>query len=278
MKPWTLLDAGLTKGDITSTWFGLAGADRESDFKILRTIVGKIGLPQANISNDTTIAMRAGSSQAAGVVIICGTGVNCLGINAEGNELQIGGFGYPYGDFGGGGELSVEVFRRVIRAWDGREGPTLLTDLMLKQLQYSTMDELVADFLDHAKPIPQHLVKSLFTAAHQGDQAALKLLHQQGDELALSAVTVIQKLQMEQETFDIVLAGSVLTRGDSSGMLRRIIEQQTKQVAPLSTVRILNIEPVVGAILLAMEQGGRKLSSDLIELLKSEQFLGVTKR
>lgn len=37
--------SGLTRDQLDYSWFGLAGADREADFRILRPIIGSLGLP-----------------------------------------------------------------------------------------------------------------------------------------------------------------------------------------------------------------------------------------
>jgi N-acetylglucosamine kinase-like BadF-type ATPase len=115
-----LNQAGLQPHEIAVAWFGLAGADREADFRILRPMIHKLHFSRYDIVCDTMIALRAGTTRPSGVVVICGNGMNCAGVNSLGESLQCGGFGYAYGDFGGGSELAVEAFRAVIRAWDGR--------------------------------------------------------------------------------------------------------------------------------------------------------------
>lgn len=73
------------------------------------------------------------------------------------------------------------------------------------------------DFLDHWKKVPVNVARLLFEAAAEGDAVALEILHRQGVELGKSAAAIIHKLGMEQETFDVVLAGSLLTRGIAVG-------------------------------------------------------------
>ncbi|WP_311795090.1 N-acetylglucosamine kinase [Paenibacillus larvae] len=98
-----LQDAQLQKVDIDFAYFGLAGADREPDFTILRPIIAGLGFSKYEIACDTIIAMRAGTSRPFGVVVICGTGTNCSGMNRQGESYQCGGFSYMFGDYGGGG-------------------------------------------------------------------------------------------------------------------------------------------------------------------------------
>ena len=93
--------AGVSVTDIAYSFFGLAGADRPKDYEVLNPMIESLGFKKWKIECDTMIALRAGSRLSYGVVLICGTGVNCAGRSKSGKELQIGGFGEKYGDFGG---------------------------------------------------------------------------------------------------------------------------------------------------------------------------------
>lgn len=259
--------AGLTKDQLEYSWFGLAGADREVDFQILRPIISRLGLPRTEISCDTWNALRSGTDQSYGVVLICGSGVNCAGKNSGGATYQCGGFGYWFGDFGGGYDLSAEVFRSVLRADEGREQETVLSGRLIHLLGYSSVSELREDYLDHARDLPPHIAELLFQAADEGDQVAAGLLMKQGDELGLAAAATIRKLAMEDDTFDVVLAGSLLTKGDRSGIIRRAIEQKVKEAAPKGTLRILTREPVVGSVILAMESSSIRVNQEVLEHL-----------
>jgi N-acetylglucosamine kinase-like BadF-type ATPase len=262
-----ILASGLTKDQLEYSWFGLAGADRESDFQILRPIISRLGLPRTEISCDTWIALRSGTEKHYGIVLICGSGVNCAGKNPRGVTYQCGGFGYRFGDYGGGYDLSIEVFRSVLRADDGREKETVLSERLIHLLGYSSVSELREDYLDHSRDLPPQIAELLFQAADEGDQVATLLLTKQGDELGLAAVSTIRHLAMEEDSFDIVLAGSLLTKGDRSGIIRRAIEQSVKHSAPNGTLKILTREPVVGAVVLAMESSGMRVNQEVLDRL-----------
>lgn len=257
--------AGLTKEQVTYSVFGLAGADREADFRILRPMIAKLGLLRYDIVCDTVIGLRAGTRQPYGVVVICGTGTNCYGINAAGQELQVGGFGYAFGDFGGGSDLAVEAFRSVIRAWEGREKPTELAQAILNTLGYASEEEMFHHFLDHGLRVPHEIAKLLFEVAGQ-DEMARSILYRQGRELGIAASAVIRRLAMEQDTFDVVMAGSILTRGDSRYIVP-FIEAEVKQAAPRCQLKMLRQEPVAGALLMAMEKSGMRIGEVLYQQL-----------
>ncbi len=261
-------EAGIRLEDIQHTYLGLAGADREADYMILHPLIRHVGFTNYTLNCDTMIGLRAGTNQPYGIAIICGTGTNSAGRNPQGVHYQCGGFDYMYGDFGGGGALNIEVFRSVIRAWDGREQPTLLTDLLLQFLGYDTVTTLFNDYQDNGRSVPVDAAKLLFEAAAGQDAVALDILHHQGVELGKSATAIVQRLGMETDIFDVVLVGSLLTRGDR-GWIRGPIEKALHQVAPHASIVTLRAEPVVGAVWSAMEEDGRTISQDVYERMGS---------
>ncbi|BBH22884.1 kinase [Paenibacillus baekrokdamisoli] len=263
-----LTQANLHQGDISHAYFGLAGADREVDYRILHPIIQAMGFEQYTINCDTMIGLRAGTTLPYGIAVICGTGTNCTGRNPSGEYYQCGGFSYMYGDFGGGGALNIEVFRSVIRAWDGREEPTLLTPLLLRLLGYSTVELMYNDYLDHERQVPLEVVKLLFEAAEAGDRVALDILHKQGVELSKSVVAVTRKLGLGDTEFDVVLAGSLLTKGDK-GWIRSPIEEALRQAAPLASLVTLKNDPVIGAVWSAMEADGLTVSTAVSDRMQA---------
>lgn len=246
--------AGLSTRDIVFAYFGLAGADREADYRILRPMIQRIGFPRYHIACDTMIALRAGTTNRYGVVLICGTGTNCAGRNPEGKELQIGGFGYMYGDKGGGGDLAIKAFGTVIRTWEGRAQETSLTQKMLDLFNYPDVETMFHDFLDqNASRVPLSIVPELFKAANEGDQVCKDILAKQGEELGKTAQAMICRLGMQKLSFDVVLAGSVVVKGDGPFVVAPI-EAAVLAVAPSARVRRLRMEPVVGAVMSAMDE------------------------
>ncbi|WP_339206310.1 BadF/BadG/BcrA/BcrD ATPase family protein [Paenibacillus sp. FSL K6-3182] len=267
-----MMHAKVTQEQIAYAVFGLAGADREADFQILRPMIAKLGFENYEIVCDTVIGLRAGTKQPDGVVVICGSGTNSFGVNRHGESLQCGGFGYAFGDFGGGSLLAVEVFRSVIRSWEGRGQTTLLTDLTLEQLGYDTVENMFHDYLNQGRMIPHQLAKLLFEAAEQKDEVACSILQRQGEELGMTASAVISKLNMNHDVFDLVMVGSVLTRGDSR-YVAPYLEEHVKRAAPNCSLTVLTMEPVAGAILLAMDKTTSSIEESVYACL--QQCLSV---
>ncbi|GKU80560.1 N-acetylglucosamine kinase [Paenibacillus sp. L3-i20] len=267
-----LKSAGVSKEEVTYAYFGLAGADREPDYEILRPMVASLGYERYAISCDTMIGMRAGTHQSFGAVIISGTGFNAAARNAQGHELQYGGFGYMFGDgLGSGTDLAIHAFRAAIRSWERREEPTILKDLVPHKLGYKSVKEMYDDALDNGKQPPKDLAKLVFEAASQGDEVSIKILVEAGREHGNSVNALIKRLGMQNERFDVVLAGSVMSRGSSPHMVEAI-EETVREVAPHASIVRLTIDPVIGAVMSAMDCAEITIDSETDAALRKITF------
>lgn len=250
--------------------FCLAGADLPEDYALLQQAVEALHLAdKVIIKNDTMAALRAGLTRSWGVVVICGTGFNAAGRAPDGREIVLPGLGPISGDWGGGGDLSQEVIRAVMRAWDGRGMRTQLTQLVLNALELPS-EQVLLSKLYHEEIDPVQildLVKLLFEASAAGDEVAQDLIIRMGTEVGISANTLLKRLALEQTDAEVVLSGSVF-----KGKGRLLIDaasQVIHQVAPRAQIVRPHFEPVVGALLLALEAAGLPIVSQLIECLTS---------
>lgn len=264
-----LQSAHLRKAQITFAFFGLAGADRPADYRILEPIIARLRFSRWKIECDTMIALRTASRFPYGVVLICGTGINCAARSVAGAEVQIGGFGELYGDWGGGQSLANDGFRAVIRAWDGRESATALTQVFLQVLNYPDVETMRDDFLDrHYQNVPLTVVPPFLQLAAEGDPVARAIVGRQGTELALCAQTAIRRLRLQEEDFDVVLAGSVVVKGPDV-CLHDIIAREVTALAPLAKIVKLTAPPVAGAILRAMDEADIAVTPSIQQTLKN---------
>jgi N-acetylglucosamine kinase-like BadF-type ATPase len=249
--------SGLLPSSISLGSFCLAGADLPEDYNLLKDAVEALNLAQiVMIKNDTMAALRSGTTRSWGVVVICGTGFNAAGISPGGSEIILPALGSISGDWGGGSDLSQEMIRAVMRAWDGRGSATLLTEMVLDALSAGSVEELLR-MLYHKQIDPQRrigLVPLLFEAAEQGDRVAQELIVRLGTEVAVSANAIIRRLALTDEDVEVVLGGSVF-----KGRGRLLIDTVTRlvhEVAPKAQIVRPQNEPVVGAVLLALEAIG----------------------
>lgn len=267
--------AGLTYSDISFTQYGLAGADRQKDFDILRPALAELPLHPWQLVCDTMEGLRIGSSDNTGVVLVCGMGTNAAGRDSNGDTVQIGGFGYLYGDAAGGSYMAEETFRLAVRSWEGRERSSLLPVKVAHFHEKDDMQAVLDDYLDHEwTEVPAALNMLLHEAAAEGDVLAITFLQQVGRELGNAANAVIERLGgFSNKDIPIVLTGSVLQKGQDAHLITALRDSiQAKH----PNIHIVNPEmsPVYGAILLAMDHLNITVTEDIKKQFK--QYGGMT--
>jgi N-acetylglucosamine kinase-like BadF-type ATPase len=140
-----------------------------------------------------------------------------------------------------------------MRAHDGRGPATRLTAAMLAHLNVN--DESRLPRIVYDREVPRMTVAAVGPivqeAADQGDAVARRILERAADELALAAQSVASRLEMRGDEFTFLLAGGVFRVVPWLGgeMARRLVE-----VAPRCQVEILDEEPAVGAVWLALAE------------------------
>jgi len=252
-----LAEAGM-EGPVAFGFWGLAGADLPSDFEHLYPIVERINAAERNvIKNDTVAAMGAGFTRGWGVGIISGTGFNAGGIAPDGQEIQFMGMGAPTGDWGGGGDIGPEVLRLAYRGYDGRGNPTLLTERAAEVLGLQSMKDIPlqirAGTLDR-RTIFQELPPLLFEVACEGDEVACELVTRIGEEIGITANTIIQRLRMEKLDVEVVLGGSIFK--GKGPLFIDTIRARVHRVAPRARIIHPEFDPVVGAVFQALRYLG----------------------
>lgn len=256
----SLQEAGIGIGDVGQACFCLAGVDVSQDY---RTIPEKILHPLFSdlkylLKNDSFGCLRAGTRRSFGIMINCGTGQVAVGRNRQGEELRIGGYGFEFGDFSGGSVITQATVAAVVRADDGRGEPTQLTRLLLQAAQQDTVSAFIdRTYRDGALLSRLRIPEITFRASAAGDAVARRIILGAADEMAVTAVALIRRLAMQDDTFDLITAGSIF-KGDDETFLATI-RSRVHAVAPHARQRFPLYPPVVGAVLLACEQAGQQV-------------------
>ncbi len=260
-----LAQSGQEIREITGTVLGMSGVDRPDDHGVIEHILDGMNLTfhSRRVENDAVIALAGATVARPGVVIICGTGSIAFGINQQGERRRAGGWGPILGDEGSGYEIGRQSLVSAMRAADGRGPETILQSMVIRHLQLSAVEQLITRV--HEQKMPRHeiadLTRLVMTAAGQGDQVAQDILATAGSELALAANAVIRGLRMQDQEFDIALAGGVVR---SPSLVTETIKAITREAAPLSRVIQPRFEPVAGALLLALQSANDGLTDAII--------------
>jgi N-acetylglucosamine kinase-like BadF-type ATPase len=235
----------------------VAGADLPSDVRRLRAAVVETGLARdATVHNDALAPLRAGAPRGWGVAVICGAGVNCIGVAPDGRVAAFPALGDISGDWGGGSAVGMAGLQAAIRARDGRGPRTVLERVVPAHFGLRRPVDVTLALYRHRLGTDRLRALSpvVFRAAAEGDQVARGILDRLGDELAVMAIAIIRRLRLVGRDVDVVLAGGLFEARDEPLVER--IAAGVHAVAPHASVRPLDRPPVLGAVLLALDAVG----------------------
>ncbi|MFF9620207.1 N-acetylglucosamine kinase [Streptomyces griseosporeus] len=205
------------------------------------------------VRNDTFAILRAGVAEPRGVAVVCGAGINCVGMRPDGRTARFPALGRISGDWGGGWGLAEEALWHAARAEDGRGAPTALAETLPAHFSLPSMYALIeALHLGHIPLSRRHeLTPVLFATAEAGDAVARALVDRLSDEIVTMAVVALRRLDLLDEETPVLLGGGVLTAGHTQ--LDAGIGSLLATRAPKATPRVVRERPVLGAALLGLD-------------------------
>ncbi|HVQ25514.1 MAG TPA: hypothetical protein VMV01_10055, partial [Planctomycetota bacterium] len=97
-------------------------------------------------------------------------------------------------------------------------------------------------------------------ARDEGDEVGTQILEQAAHELVRAARSVVERLHMQEEPVQFVLAGGVFT---GVPWLAEELKRRLPATAPRGQVKRLEVEPAMGAVRIALAEahGGARLPS-----------------
>ncbi|MFI9329821.1 N-acetylglucosamine kinase [Kitasatospora sp. NPDC052868] len=235
----------------------LANADLPVEEEALRSALESHPWGATNtVANDTFGLLRAGTDGPRGIAVVCGAGINCVGLLPDGRTARFPALGELTGDWGGGSGLAMNSMWHAVRAEDGRGGPTGLARAIAEHFGLpSTGAVAEAIHLGHLPYGRLHeIVRVLFAVAAAGDPVALELIDRQADEITRLAVVALGRLELLEESTPVVLGGGVLASREP--LLLDNVTARLAEAAPLAEPRVVVAPPVLGAALLGLDHLG----------------------
>jgi N-acetylglucosamine kinase-like BadF-type ATPase len=234
----------------------LAGVDFPGEEEAVRAGLEQRGwAAHVSVDNDTFAVLRAGTDAGWGVAVVCGAGINCVGVAPDGRQARFRALGWTTGDWGGGGDVGREAVYAAARSEDGRGPKTTLEQLVPAHFALSTPSELAEAM--HIGRIDEHRVMDLapvvFGAAEDDPVAAAIVDHLAAEVAAFARVAII-RLALEREPVEVLLGGGLLRH--STPALLTAIERELAGVGPSITARPTSAPPILGATLLALDALG----------------------
>jgi N-acetylglucosamine kinase-like BadF-type ATPase len=249
-----LATAGVTIEQIAGAGLGVGGFDWPSQRARMLEIAHEAGIhAPLEIVNDAVLGLLAGAAEGWGVALVAGTSNNCRGRDKQGHEGRVTGEGVQFGEYGGATELVMQAIHAVARAWSRRGPATRLTDAFITAAGARTVDDLLEGLALGFYRLDADIAPLVFQVAQSGDPVAQELIVWSARELGDLAVGVIRQLGFEQLHFDVVLLGSMFNGGE---LLTEPLRATIHAVAPGARLARLDAPPVIGGVLLGMEQAG----------------------
>jgi N-acetylglucosamine kinase-like BadF-type ATPase len=252
----------------------LAGADLPTETAMLTTAIADRGwADELVVDNDTFALLRAGTDDQDAVAVVCGAGINCVGVAAGGRTARFPSLGRISGDWGGGVHLGDEALWWAARAADGRAEPTCLEHMIVEHFNKESLQQVIEDlhFGRLSRAELGSLSPGVLHAASVGnDPAALAIVRRQAEEVVLLARVALQRLDLIDKPATIVLGGGVLASRDPT--LLGEIADGLAATAPRAAWHVSEAAPVVGAGLLGLDRLGA--SDDVQERLRASLALG----
>jgi len=189
--------SGATLTDIAGACLALAGAGDDNPRRIRQAVSSFFGSCPFTVVEDTHSALAAAHGEGDGIVVIAGTGSNCLGVRS-GRYVSAGGYGALLGDEGSAYSIALRGLRKVMRAFDGREAPTPLVEELLAAAGASKPRDLIHITLAMDRTAIAALSQVVFRAADErSEEGALEILRAEAGMLVELICAVARSLDFK---------------------------------------------------------------------------------
>jgi N-acetylglucosamine kinase-like BadF-type ATPase len=197
------LDAARVRFEVACLGFSGGPADKVS---ILHEIVRA---DRFHLTTDPPIALAGATGGGPGIITICGTGSIAWGRAADGRTARAGGWGYVFGDEGGGFDLTRQALRAALRQEEGWGPKTALHARLLEATGSADANHLLHRFYttDFPRPKIASYSRLVEECAREGDEVARGLLERAARELADLTAAVHGQLYAAGEAVFVAYIG-----------------------------------------------------------------------
>jgi N-acetylglucosamine kinase-like BadF-type ATPase len=252
-----LSDAGIENGAGPVADVGqllLAGVDFPSEVDAMQEAAAARGFARKlTVGNDTLAVLRAGTEQGWGVAVVCGAGINCVGVAPDRRQARFPALGWTTGDWGGGYDVGLAATIAAARSEDGRGEKTTLERAVPAHFGLETPMQLAEAV--HAGRIEQRRVIELapvvFAEAERDPEAAA-IVDRLAEEVVTMIRVILERLELTQEPVPVALGGGLMQSGDER--LIGAVKAGLARVAPAVSVHVTSSPPIVGAALLGLDE------------------------
>ena len=248
--------AGASPGEAEVAQLNMSGVDFPSEERELReAIEARRWAERVAVDNDTFAVLRAGTERGWGVAVVCGSGINCVGVAADGRHARFPALGQITGDWGGGSDVGYAALFSAARGEDGRGPHTTLEQAVPAHFGLETPSQLAEAI--HRGEIPARRLVELppvvFSEAEH-DEVAAAIVQRLASEIVAMARVALERLDLGDVATEVLLGGGLLQSGN--GPLSAAVEDELRRFAPWASVTAPSSPPIVGAALLGLDAIG----------------------
>ena len=202
--------------------FGMSGGPEDKR----EILAATLRIEHLTVTNDAVIALAGATRSGQGIITIAGTGSIAFGRNAEGRTARAGGWGYIFGDEGGGFDIVRQAARCALRMEEGWGSRTALTERLLVATSSTTANEMLHRFYtdDWPRSRVATLARVVDAVAVEGDPVAQGVLRSAAQELAMLTGAVRQQLWAGGEPVEVVYIGGAFQSDAVREAFRTLVE------------------------------------------------------
>jgi len=250
-------NAGIASEQLGAAVLAVAGTDTE----VLAQHMRSARTDRWIVVNDVVGAWAAATGAGPGVAAIAGTGSNVFGVGPGGRAWRAGGWGHLLGDEGSGYWLGVQSIKAALRDREGTGPATALSEAATEFFEQPSVEAVAARV--YSKPLTKGQIAAfgIETArlAEHGDAVARELYARGAGELGEQVVAVIRETGLTSGSpggardFPVGLIGSAFKAGP---VFVEPLARAIHECAPQARVRVVDMAPVGGSLLLAARACG----------------------
>ncbi|MFN0101219.1 MAG: BadF/BadG/BcrA/BcrD ATPase family protein [Bryobacteraceae bacterium] len=242
---------------------GFSGGPADKQ-EILREI---LRVEELLVTTDAAIALAGACGGGAGLITIAGTGHISMGRGRDGRLARAGGWGYIFGDEGGGFWIACEAVRAAMRVHENWGTSTALHARLLAATGFNDANDMMHAMYTAEWPRKRvaALARLVNEEAENGDWEARDILVRGAAELMKISAIVRENLFPEDAVARLSPIGSVW----KSRLLRENFVELWTRANPLNVFAPPAMGPAAGALFEAFRIGG--ISADPQNLPESEK-------
>src|SRR5450759_924446 len=204
--------------------FGMSGGPEDKR----EILAATLRVERLVVTNDAVIALAGATSTGQGIITIAGTGSIAFGRNPAGRTARAGGWGYIFGDEGGGFDIARQAARAVLRLEEGWGPPTVLRETLLGATGSENANQMLHRFYTGEWPRSRvaTLARLVDGAAVEKDAVARAILRGAAQQLAMLAGAVREELWAPGAELEIAYIGGVFQSRLLLESFRALVELQ----------------------------------------------------